>query len=60
MRKGKTGRVERLLRGVLKVKLGETGAVLSEHFTALEENGMLTLTLRSECEERIDEETLRP
>ena len=41
-------------------KKESTGAVLSEYFTEYEENGMLTLTLRSECEERIDEETLRP
>ena len=48
------------LRAALKERLGETGTVLSEYFTASEENGMLTLTLRSECEERIDKETLRP
>ena len=48
------------LRAALQERLGETGTVLSEYFTEYEENGMLTLTLRSECEERIDEETLRP
>ena len=51
---------EKELRAALQERLGETGAVLSEYFTEYEENGMLTLTLRSECEERIDEETLRP
>ena len=52
--------LEEELRAALKERLGETGTVLSEYFTASEENGMLTLTLRSECEERIDKETLRP
>ncbi len=52
--------LEKELRAALRERLGETGAVLSEYFTEFEENGMLTLTLRSECEERIDEETLRP
>ena len=52
--------LEKELRAALQERLGETGAVLSEYFTEYEENGMLTLTLRSECEERIDEETLRP
>lgn len=52
--------LEKELRAALRERLGETGAVLSEYFTEYEENGMLTLTLRSECEERIDEETLRP
>ena len=50
----------KVARTALQERLGETGAVLSEYFTEYEENGMLTLTLRSECEERIDEETLRP
>ena len=52
--------LEKELRAALRERLGEKGAVLSEYFTAFEENGMLTLTLRCECEERIDEETLRP
>ena len=52
--------LEEELRAVLQERIGETGKVISEYFTESEENGMLTLTLRSECEERIDEETLRP
>ena len=52
--------LEETLRAVLQERIGETGTTLSEYFTESEENGMLTLTLRCECEERIDEETLRP
>ena len=52
--------LEEELRAVLQERIGETGKVISEYFTESEENGMLTLTLRCECEERIDEETLRP
>ena len=52
--------LEEALRAVLQERIGETGKVISEYFTESEENGMLTLTLRCECEERIDEETLRP
>ena len=52
--------LEEELRAALQERIGETGKVISEYFTESEENGMLTLTLRCECEERIDEETLRP
>ena len=52
--------LEEELRAALQEQLGETGKAISEYFTESEENGMLTLTLRSECEERVDEETLRP
>ena len=41
-------------------RIGETGKVISEHFTAEERGGELRLTLRCECKERIDEETPRP
>lgn len=51
--------LEKDLRAALRERIGESGAVISEHFTATEDDGMLILTLRCECEERIEKESLR-
>ena len=52
--------LEEELRAAVQERIGDAGKVISEHFTAEERGGELRLTLRCECEERIDEETPRP
>ena len=51
--------LEEELRAAVRERIGEAGRVVSEHFTAEERGGELMLTLRCECEERIDEEIPR-
>lgn len=53
------GALEAELRAAVSARIGDTGKLLSEHFTASERDGLLILTLRCECEERIDREILR-
>ena len=42
-----------LRRGEILALLGENGVEVSHHFSALEEDGVLTVTLTAECEEEL-------
>ncbi|MBQ2895197.1 MAG: sporulation protein YqfD [Oscillospiraceae bacterium] len=45
------------LRQTLRTELGDTGSIVSERFTVSQGDGLLYVTLRAECTERIDSET---
>ena len=46
-------RLEQTLSDALRARIGADGEVISQHFTANEQNGLLVVTLRCECEQEI-------